>query len=122
MCQEENIVAIAIVSVCALSYTMYCLSFLVNAMETNMQAMEVVCKHFIQECGSAEISKLRKEKGKAHQKTFALRQGNANLRYDCFNAKQQIRHMQRTIDNHKIQYAEYKHLVYTLLSNMEKRR
>ena len=91
-------------------------------METNMQAMEVVCKHFIQECGSAEISKLRKEKGKAHQKTFALRQENAKLRYDVFNLKQQIRIMQRTIDNHRIQYAEYKHLVYELFSNMEKRR
>ena len=91
-------------------------------MEENMKAMEVVCKHFVQECGSAEISKLRKAKGRAHQKTFALRQENAKLRYDVCNAKQQIRHMQRTIDNHRIQYAEHKHLVYGLLSNMEKRR
>ena len=91
-------------------------------METNMQALEVVCKHFIQECGSADISKLRKEKRRAHQKSFALRQENAKLRYDVYNAKQQIRNMQRTIDNHRIQYAEYKHFIYQLLSKMEKKQ
>ena len=91
-------------------------------MEENMKAMEVVCKYFQQECGSAGNSKLRKARNKAHQRTFALRQENAKLRYDVFNAKQQIRNMQRTIDNHRIQYAEYKRLVYGLLSNMEKRR
>ena len=42
-------------------------------METDTRALEVVCKHFRNECGDATIANLRKRLNKAHVENHRLR-------------------------------------------------
>ena len=48
-------------------------------MESNTQALEIVCKHFSTEYGDQTIADLRKQKAKAHAANYRLRKKVAQL-------------------------------------------
>ena len=91
-------------------------------MNESMQPLTLVCKHFALECNDAEIAKLRKEKARAHQRTYALRQENARLRNELYSCRRALARMRQCIDTLRAQDGECKKLLHDLLTKLESRR
>ena len=63
----------------------------------DLKALEVSCKYFLHECGNEEIQRLKKEKAKAHKRTFAGRQENARLRNELWSTRRALERTRNTI-------------------------
>ena len=86
------------------------------------QPLTLVCRHFAVECNDVEIAKLRKEKARAHQRTYALRQENARLRNELWSCRRALARMRQCVDALKAQDAECKKLLQDLITKLEARR
>ena len=93
-----------------------------NAMNEAMQPLELVCRHFAIECNDAQIAKLRKEKARAHQRSYALRQENARLRNDLYSCRRALGRMRQCIDTLRVRDGECTQLLQALITKLDARR
>ena len=85
------------------------------------QPLTLVCRHFAFECNDAEIAKLKKEKGRAHYKTYTLRQENARLRNELWSCRRALGRMRQCIDTLRAQGGECKQLLQARTIKIEAR-
>ena len=85
----------------------------------DLKALEVSCKYFLHECGNEQIQKLKKEKAKAHKRTFAGRQENARLRNELWSTRRALERACATITFLQQKDQDIQKCLNTLLLQME---
>ena len=68
-------------------------------MNESTQPLTLVCRHFAIECNDAEIAKLKKEKARAHYRTYILRQENSRLKNQLCSCQRALGRQQQSIDH-----------------------
>ena len=90
-------------------------------MNESTQPLTLVCRHFAFECNDAEIAKLKKEKARAHYKTYTLRQENARLRNELCSCRRALERQRQCIATSRAQDGEYTQLLEDPIRKIERR-
>ena len=90
-------------------------------MNYSTQPLTLVCRHFALACNDAEIAKLKREKARAHYKTYTLRQENAKLRNELCSCQRALGRQRRCIDTLRAQDREHTQLLQDLITKIARR-
>ena len=90
-------------------------------MNDSTQPLTLVCRHFALECNDAELAKLKREKARAHYRTYTLRQENSKLRNELCSCQRALGRQRRCIDTFRAQDREHTQLLQDLITKIARR-